>query len=367
MAVRAILVASLLVASSTAPALAADPEPWLTDLRFPANMTWAPDGTLFYVEKELGNVRMVVDGALLPEPVVHVDVFVTFETGLLGIAVDPGWPDQPWLYLSYSDPTDGFNRVIRVRVANGREIARETIFDEIRTSSFHNGGELVFGPDGMLYLTTGDATEGDPSQDPTDPRGKILRLTPEGTAPTDNPTAGNPMYSLGHRNSFGLCVDPATDDLWETENGEPVEELNRIVAGGNYGWPIGQGPLDDDRFRDPAMTLTEAAPTGCAVWRDAVYFGTYIHGQLLRWPLEEGRPEVVRSFEGPVYDVGVGPDNRLYVSTADTIWRFADPPGDAAPLDPVPESGLPLWVFVTAGIVLAVSLAVTLRLAARRR
>lgn len=366
MAVRAILVASLLVAWM-APALAAEPEPWLTGLEFPVNMAWAPDGTLFYAEKELGNVRMVVDGTLLPEPVAHVDVFVTFETGLLGLVAHPDWPEEPWLYLSYSDSADGFNRLIRVRVANGREIARETIFEEIRTSSFHNGGELLFGPDGMLYLTTGDATEGDPSQDPRDPRGKILRLTPEGTPPSENPTEGSLLYSLGHRNSFGLCVDPATDDLWETENGEPVEELNRIVAGGNYGWPIGQGPLDDGRFRDPVMTLTEAAPTGCAVWRDAVYFGTYTRGQLLRWPLEGGRPEVVRSFEAPVYDVSVGPDDRLYVSTADTIWRFADPPDSAAPLDPVPERGLPPWVLVTVGMVLAVSLFVTLRLAARRR
>jgi glucose/arabinose dehydrogenase len=261
-------------------------------------MAWAPDGTLFFAEKEVGNVRMVVDGTLVPEPVAHVDVFVSFETGLLGLAVHPEWPDEPWLYLYFSDPADGINRLIRIRIEEGVEVHRETLFERIATSSFHNGGELLFGPDRMLYLTTGDATEEDPSQDPSDPRGKVLRFTPDGSIPADNPIPGTPTYTLGHRNSFGLCVDPATGDLWETENGEPVEELNRLVAGGNYGWPIGQGPLRRDRFRDPVTTLNEAAPTGCAVWNDAVYFGTYSRGELVRWPLDRaGAPSIRRRAE----------------------------------------------------------------------
>src|SRR5262245_58995687 len=94
----------LLLALFPEPARAAEPDRWLTGLRFPVNMAWAPDGTLFYIEKETGNVRHVVDGDLVPEPIAHVDVFDSFETGLLGLAVHPDWPDEPWIYLYRSDP-----------------------------------------------------------------------------------------------------------------------------------------------------------------------------------------------------------------------------------------------------------------------
>jgi glucose/arabinose dehydrogenase len=368
----------LLLAALPQPARAADPRPWLTDLRFPVNMAWAPGGTLFFIEKEAGNVRHVVDGRLISDPVAHVDVFVSFETGLLGLAVHPDWPDEPWIYLYRSDPATGRNELLRFRVEDGRATDRETLIDEIATSGFHNSGELLFGPDGMLYLTTGDGTEEDPAQDLSDPRGKILRFTPDGDVPSDNPIAGNLLYSLGHRNSFGLCVDPDTGDLWQTENGEPIDEVNRIVAGGNYGWPIVQGPSEDERFRDPVATLRDAAPTGCAVWRGAVYFGSYTRGELLRWPLDggPGSIEVVSRFSGPVYDVAVGPDDRLYVSTDDTIWTLGNassttetpsPEGTVAPDDPGTGGsgyGLP---YLAVGALLAIWLFLTMRRARRLR
>src|SRR5262245_4773406 len=149
------------------PARAADPQPWLTGLRFPVNMAWAPDGTLFYIEKEAGDVRHVVDGELAPDPVAHVDVFVSFATGLLGLAVHPGWPDEPWIYVYRSDPATGRNELLRFRIEDGPATERQTLFDRIETTSNHNSGELLFGQDGMLYLTTGDGTEEDPAQDPS--------------------------------------------------------------------------------------------------------------------------------------------------------------------------------------------------------
>ena len=294
------------------------------------------------------------------------------------MAVHPDWPQQPFIYVYRSDPATGRNELLRFRVENGRAMERETLFDEIATSGFHNSGELTFGADGMLYLTTGDATEGDPAQDPADPRGKILRFTPEGDIPSDNPVSGNPMYSLGHRNSFGLCVDPDTGDLWQTENGEPTDEVNRIVAGGNYGWPIGQGPMDANRFRDPVATLRDAAPTGCAVWRGAVYFGTYTRAELLRWPLDGGPDaiEVVSRFPGPVYDVSVGPDDRLYVTTDISIWRFGSasspeetpsPEGTVAPQDPGTSGGGYGLPYLAVGALLAIWLFLTMRRARRLR
>jgi glucose/arabinose dehydrogenase len=370
MAVRAILVASLLLASSAPPAVAAEPEPWLTGLEFPANMAWAPDGTLFYVEKEIGNVRMVVDGALLPEPVAHVDADVSFETGLLGIAVDPGWPHEPWLYLYYSDASDGMNRLIRVRVEDGREVGRETLLDGLpTTATYHNGGDMVFGQDGMLYLTVGDAHEGARAQDPTDLGGKVLRLAPDGSIPDDNPFPGTRTFTLGHRNSFGLCVDPATGDLWETENGPGGgDEVNHLVAGANYGWPVGMGPLRDDRYTDPFLYFPGTiVPTGCVVWRDHLIFATYGDGLLRRFALDGSTSGITSGVAQPTFDLAIGPDVGFYLATADTIWRFARSPDYATPRDPAPIRGLPAWVLVTIGIALAVSLLVTLRLAARRR
>lgn len=360
------------------PAHAAEPERWLTHLRFPVNLAWAPDGTLFYAEKETGNIRMVVDGELDPDPVIHVDVSVSFETGLLGLAVHPDWPDEPWIYAYRSDPATGRNELLRFRVEEGRATDRETLFDRIGTSSNHNGGELSFGSDGMLYLTTGDGTEEESSQDPTDPRGKILRFTPDGGVPPDNPIGGNPLYSLGHRNSIGLCVDPDTGELWQTENGEPVDELNRIVAGDNYGWPVGQGAIEGGDFHDPVATLLDAAPTGCAVWRGAVYFGSYTRGELLRWPLDGGpdSAEVVSRFSSPVYDVSVGPDDRLYVTTDDTIWTLGSasspgetpsPEGTVAPDDPGTPGSKLGWPYLAAGVLLGLSLWLTMRRARRLR
>jgi glucose/arabinose dehydrogenase len=362
MAAYAILAAVLLVTSTSAATLPPEPEPWLTGLRFPVNMAWAPDETLFFAEKELGNVRMVVDGELAPEPVAHVDVTVSFETGLLGIAVDPEWPDEPWLYLYYSDAADARNRLIRIRVEDGREVDRETLVDALPTAAaYHNGGDMLFGADGMLYLTVGDAHDGERAQDPADLGGKVLRLMPDGSIPADNPIPGTLTYTLGHRNSFGLCVDPATGDLWETENGEPVEELNRLRAGANYGWPVGQGALNQKGFQDPVITLTEVAPTGCAIWRGHLYFATYGDGILRRLALDGSTSGTVFGFDEPAFDLVVGPDDRLYASTGATIWRFAAPPRYTAPVDPIPETGTPVWVFAAIGVALAVSLMMSIR------
>jgi glucose/arabinose dehydrogenase len=371
MTVHAILVVVLAATPATASTLPAEPDPWLTDLRFPVNMAWAPDGTLFYAEKELGNVRMVVDGAVTPEPVAHVDVDVSFETGLLGLAVDPGWPGEPWLYLYYSDATDGINRLIRVRVEDGREVDRETLLDGLPTAAaYHNGGDMVFGPDGMLYLTVGDAHESERAQDPADLGGKVLRITPSGEVPEDNPIPGTRTFTLGHRNSFGICVEPATGDLWETENGPGGgDEVNHLVAGANYGWPIGMGPLQDERYTAPfAYFPGTIVPTGCAVWGDHLYVATFGDGLIRRFALDGRTSGIVNGFEHPVFDLTVAPDDRLYAATGDTIWRFDAPPRYTSPLDDLrPEKGLPAWVSVSIGVVLAVSLFVTLRFAGRRR
>ena len=208
----------------------------------PVSMAWTPDGSrLFFDEQATGDVRVATaDGTVLPRPFAHLDVDASGETGLLGIAIDPGFPAEPWVYVYYSDPTLGNNRLVRFR-ADGDVAASppQILLEGLLTANrYHNGGDLVFGTDGMLYVTVGEGHLRWPAQDPNSVGGKVLRLEPDGSVPQDNPIPGNPLFTLGHRNSFGICVDPATGDVWETENGPTSDdEVNLLRPGGNYGWP----------------------------------------------------------------------------------------------------------------------------------
>jgi hypothetical protein len=159
--------------------------------------------------------------------------------------------------------------------------------------------------------------------------------------------------------------------------------VNRLVAAANYGWPDGTGPLEDQRFTDPVVYFPETiVPTGCAVWRGALYVGSYGDGLVRRFSLDPpaGERSRVASFDDPVLDLAVGPDDRLYVATATGIWRLGAPPASAEPDEgavrataspggDAPASGddgTPGWILAAIGVVLAVALAATLRLASRR-
>ena len=350
------------------------------DLAFPSNMAFAPDGRLFFAEKDTGDVRVIQDGRLLTDPYAHVDVLSASEQGLLGLALDPDFAEHPWLYLYYSDPVAHVNRLMRVEETDDGEV-RQPLLDALTTQNgYHNGGDLTFGTDGMLYVSVGEVHESERAQDPNDLGGKILRLEPDGSIPADNPFgADNPAYSMGHRNSFGLCVDPSTGDLWETENGPGSDdEINLIHAGANYGWPDLLGPGDEPSFVDPVLDFPDViVPTGCAVWRGDLYFGAYGTNLLYRLGLPAGaaaREAVVHDMGAGVTDLEVGPDGDLYVATADAIWRM-DSPGSPQPTPsassapPVPTSdggGTGRVVaIVAAAVLLAVGLLV--RFAAGRR
>lgn len=326
-----LLVAALVLVQlphGPAGAVDAEPQPFLEGLAFPTNMAFLPDGTLLFTEKETGNVRVVTPGGeLLERPFITLPVIPDAERGLLGIAVHPDFEREPWVYLYFSDPTDGLNRLVRIRadgvVATGEP---ETLLDGISAiAGYHNGGDLVFAPDGTLFVALGEAHESDRAQDEDDIGGKVVRLTADGGVPPDNPFgADNPVWSIGHRNSFGLCIDPQTGELWETENGPNVDdEVNLIDAGANYGWPLVTGRADDDRFVDPIVVFpTPIALTGCSVTNSDLWFGSY-DGRL--WRLEAGArdagdPDEIARFPAGVTDVAHGPNGALYVATADAIW-----------------------------------------------
>ena len=184
------------------------------------------------------------------------------------------------------------------------------------------------------------AHEADRAQDPGDLGGKIVRLEPDGSVPADNPFgAGNPVWSYGHRNSFGICVDPGDGTLWETENGPDVDdEVNRIERGGNYGWPHVTGRSNDDAFVQPVVVFPDTiAVTGCTVVDGDLYFGSF-DGRLWRLPADQqdtGNVEEIARLDAGVTDVTLGPDGLLYIATSDAILRMA-PIAAGAPARPRP-------------------------------
>jgi glucose/arabinose dehydrogenase len=355
----------------------AEPEPILTQVAIPTNMAFAPDGRLFFTEKETGQVRVVVDGVLDPAPVATFDVTGDAERGLLGLALDPRFATRPWIYVYYSDAVSGRNLLVRFREDRPGGTPQVLLTGLESASGYHNGGDLVFGDDGMLYASLGETHDPTRAQDPADLGGKIVRLAPDGAIPSEGPFGPeNPVWSYGHRNSFGLCVDPANGDLWETENGpDRDDELNLIARGGNYGWPEVTGVAGDGGFVDPVAVFPDTvALTGCAVVDGTVYAGAFNDGTLYALPAADrtsGPMRAFASFDAGITDVAAGPDGRLYVATSDAIWAIAPAIRGVAGMSQAPSpagsggaEGRP-WIAVVAAVVLAFGLA--LRFAAGRR
>src|SRR5574341_392368 len=182
------------------------------------------------------------------------------EGGLLGLALAPDVARSGFVYIYHTYEAGGrlWNRVVRLVDRNGRGEMDRVIIDRIPGAVFHDGGRIAFGPDGKLYVTTGDARQPSQAQDLTALGGKILRLNPDGSIPGDNPFAGSPVYSLGHRNPQGLAWYLPTTTMYESEHGPTGElglccrdEVNVIEAGKNYGWPDASGTGGAPRFIDP--------------------------------------------------------------------------------------------------------------------
>jgi len=194
---------------------------------------------------------------------------------LLGLAIGPGFATDQWLYIMHTSPTD--NRIVRIKLANGvlNTGTAQVLVSGILRNKYHDGGRLRFGPDGKLYASTGDAQNGDTAQNVSGLNGKILRINPDGTVPSDNPF-GNFVWSYGHRNPQGLAFD-SQGRLWEQEFGNSVtDETNLIVKGGNYGWPACEGTsgtCGTAGYLAPKRTYptAEGSCSGIAIVRDVLY------------------------------------------------------------------------------------------------
>ncbi|MCC7372828.1 MAG: PQQ-dependent sugar dehydrogenase [Chloroflexi bacterium] len=310
----------------------------------PMAMQFAPDGRVFFNEVSKGLVRIVkADGTLQEEPFVQLRVAQRKEMGALGLALHPDFARNHWVYVFYSqakndigDPED--NRVVRYTEKDGLATERTPIIRDLPAGiCCHNGGRLGFGRDGKLYVTVGDVNQDDRAQNPKRLNGKILRLNDDGSIPGDNPDPSSPVYATGFRNPYGLAFHPVSGVPYITENGEVGhDEVNRVVAGGNYGNPVAEGYAHQPGFIDPIWETERGriAPSGATFYTGTAmpeyagdfFFCSYNTGDLTR--MRFGGPNFDQLLEQDVLakicylDVAAAPDGSLWIAGVTSILRF---------------------------------------------
>ncbi|WP_344000933.1 PQQ-dependent sugar dehydrogenase [Microbacterium paludicola] len=315
-------------ASSPGPAPSAPSGTEVVATGLEAPWSIAHSGDLVVVsERDSGRILRLSDDGSTHELGVVEGVAHGGEGGLLGLAFDP----QGRLY-AYSTGADG-NRIQRFEVDGDALGEAETILDGLPSAGRHNGGRLAFGPDGMLYASVGDAADPALAQDPSSLGGKILRMTPDGDPAPGNPDPDSLVYSLGHRNVQGMAW--ASDGtMFATEFGQDEwDELNRITAGTNYGWPEVEGAGGRDQgFADPLLQwpTAEASPSGMAIIDDVILIAN-LRGERLR-AMSVAAPEHSADLHagefGRLRDVAAAPHGGVWILTNNTDGRGSPGPDD---------------------------------------
>ncbi|RAL22843.1 glucose sorbosone dehydrogenase [Lujinxingia litoralis] len=270
-----------------------------TDLAAPWGITIPPDQRVFLTERDRGRVVEYVDGHV--RIIRNLPVDATGEGGLLGITHSPEFETDNLLYVYYTTEDD--NRI--ARFAPDSDAPADVIFSGIPRARIHNGGRIAFGPDGMLYVGTGDASVPERSQAPDSLAGKILRMTSQGGIPDDNPSPDSYVYTLGHRNVQGLTWD-SQGRMYATEFGPGRDdEINLIEAGNNYGWPEVTGQANQEGFRDPIFVqqpadaswsgMTALVQGAIPGWEDQLIIASLRGQRLWRLELSPDGQEVVDS------------------------------------------------------------------------
>ena len=295
-------------------------------LDIPWALDFAPDGRLYFTERP-GRIKVLERGGSKPILRGTLSVAHEGEGGLLGLALDANFSQNGvlFVYYTYRDGNGLWNRVVRLTEKEGRIVSEKTLLDRIPGASIHDGGRIKIGPDGRLYITTGDAANRPLAQDLQSLAGKVLRINPDGSIPQDNPFPGSPIYSYGHRNPQGIAWHPVTKALFITEHGPSGrDEVNLVHPGKNYGWPSIAGWGGSSTFVDPILESEGGtwAPSGAAFYRGDLFFATLRGAHLHRVALASPNHTRVQSEEhlfegiyGRLRDVIQGPDGFLYVAT----------------------------------------------------
>jgi glucose/arabinose dehydrogenase len=376
-----VLGSSLLPLDAPPPARAADSlPPGFVEATFASGfgnrltaMAWSPDGRLFVSEKT-GALRVVKNGTLLSQPFLTVPVNTSGERGLLGVTFDPNFATNRHVYVIYTHGTNISNRVSRFTASSSNpDVAQGSsevvILDNIPApSNIHHGGALHFGPDGKLYISTGDAASSSNSQNLNNLNGKILRVNADGTIPTDNPFHGQAnrrweIWAYGLRNPYTFAFQEGTGRMFINDVGNATwEEINEGAAGANYGWPTCEGPCSDPSFVNPIHAYRHDEGPGKAivgaafysgdrfpaVYSSSYFFGDYVGHYIKRYDVATGQVHDFATGVRWVADLRFGPDGALYWLSVEsrTIGRidFTDsappppPDGDQVTLVPMADA-----------------------------
>lgn len=300
-------------------------------LETPWGLAFLPDATAIVTERDTRRVLTVRDGRTTVVGTVEPAV-PRGEAGLLGVAVSPTFDTDRLVFFYFTTSSD--NRVVRTTLRDGALGELDAILDGIPAGSVHDGGRLAFGPDGYLYVSTGEAGDRDLAQEPDSLGGKILRITADGRPAPGNPTPTSPVWSLGHRNVQGLAFDDR-GTLWASEFGSSrSDELNRIHPGGNYGWPEAEGVGGREPYTDPQLTwgVSEASPSGLAYAQGRLWMASLRGQRLWRIDVTTGTAADPRDFfvgeYGRMRTVAFAPDGRLWVTTSNRDGRGSPGIGD---------------------------------------
>ena len=309
-------------------------------LQAPRSIDISKDGRIFVSEKR-GSIRVVDNGTLLTEPVGDIKAENIGDAGLLGLTLHPNFTQNHlfYVYYTYSNSTGLFNKVLMLTESNNRIIDSKTILDGIPSDEYRDGGRIKFGPDGKLYVSTGDASIPELSQDLDSLAGKILRTNEDGTIPQDNPFSNSPVYAYGFRNVQGLAWAPNSEALYSSDQGGTGnDEINLISPGKNYGWPHEEcnSSDDDNRYTPPVLCFNPSLePSGIAFafsnklgYQNHLIVATLKGSHLRDIDFDSGSQNTILVGYGRIIDLVESEDGSIFVLTSNTDGRALPQQGD---------------------------------------